>query len=61
MRNDTFRTNDLLADSAMIVFSGTANKPLAEAIVERLNLPLGKATVERFSDVPAAVLREVSA
>ena len=50
MRNDTFRTNDLLIDSPMIVFSGTANQALAEAIVERLNLPLGKAIVERFSD-----------
>ena len=48
MRNDTFRTNDLLLDSPMIVFSGTANQLLAEAIVERLNLPLGKAIVRAF-------------
>ncbi|MCB1743980.1 MAG: ribose-phosphate diphosphokinase, partial [Gammaproteobacteria bacterium] len=34
----------------MIVFSGTANRPLAEAIVKRLRLPLGKAIVDRFSD-----------
>ncbi|MCD6039411.1 MAG: prs 2 [Gammaproteobacteria bacterium] len=33
-----------------MVFSGNANKALANRIVEHLNLPLGKALVERFSD-----------
>jgi ribose-phosphate pyrophosphokinase len=34
----------------IMVFSGNANKALANRIVEHLNLPLGKALVERFSD-----------
>jgi ribose-phosphate pyrophosphokinase len=34
----------------MMVFSGNANLPLALAIVNRLNISLGKALVERFSD-----------
>jgi ribose-phosphate pyrophosphokinase len=34
----------------MIVFSGNANLQLAEDIVRYLNMPLGKATLGRFSD-----------
>ncbi|MDX1253389.1 MAG: ribose-phosphate diphosphokinase [Gammaproteobacteria bacterium] len=34
----------------MMVFSGNANPRLAQDIVEYLNMPLGKATVGRFSD-----------
>ena len=34
----------------MIVFSGSANPPLAREVVGRLNMPLGKAIVDRFSD-----------
>ncbi|MEW6354371.1 MAG: ribose-phosphate diphosphokinase [Pseudomonadota bacterium] len=34
----------------MMVFSGNANRPLAEDIVNRLDIPLGKAVVGRFSD-----------
>lgn len=34
----------------MIVFSGNANPALAELVVRHLGLPLGKATVGRFSD-----------
>ncbi len=34
----------------MVVFSGTAHPQLARSIVSRLNLPLGKANVGRFSD-----------
>jgi len=34
----------------MMVFSGNANPKLAQAMVARLNMPLGKATVGRFSD-----------
>lgn len=33
-----------------MIFSGNANLPLAEKISKYLNLPLGKATVGRFSD-----------
>lgn len=33
-----------------MVFSGNANRPLAEDIVNRLDIPLGKAVVGRFSD-----------
>ena len=34
----------------MIVFSGSANPALAREIVSHLNMPLGKAIVDRFSD-----------
>lgn len=34
----------------MMVFSGNANRPLAEEVVGRLRLPLGDAVVDRFSD-----------
>ncbi len=34
----------------MMVFSGNANLPLAGAVVNHLNIPLGKALVGRFSD-----------
>lgn len=33
-----------------MIFSGNANLPLAQKIVEHLNIPLGKAIVGRFSD-----------
>ena len=36
--------------ASMIVFSGSANPPLAREVVGRLNMPLGKAVVDRFSD-----------
>ena len=36
--------------ASMIVFSGSANPPLAREIVGHLNMPLGKAVVDRFSD-----------
>jgi len=36
--------------TAMMVFSGNANRPLAEHIVQHLSIPLGKAIVGRFSD-----------
>jgi ribose-phosphate pyrophosphokinase len=39
-----------MTDSKMMVFSGNANQPLAEKVVNYLNLPLGKAVVSRFSD-----------
>ncbi|MDA1107103.1 MAG: ribose-phosphate diphosphokinase [Proteobacteria bacterium] len=34
----------------MMVFSGNANRPLAENVANYLNMPLGKAVVGRFSD-----------
>ncbi|MEO5702278.1 MAG: ribose-phosphate diphosphokinase [Gammaproteobacteria bacterium] len=37
-------------DSRLMVFSGNANRPFAEDIVKHLNIPLGKAIVDRFSD-----------
>ena len=39
-----------MANAVMKVFSGTANRPLAERIAEHLNVRLGEATVERFPD-----------
>lgn len=34
----------------LMVFSGTSNPELAEKVVDRLSIPLGDASVERFSD-----------
>lgn len=39
-----------MANGRMMVFSGNANRPLAEAIANKLDLSLGKAMVTRFSD-----------
>ncbi len=39
----------MLPDPLML-FTGNANPPLAEAVANRLQIPLGKATVGRFSD-----------
>lgn len=36
--------------SNMMIFSGNANLPLAETVADYLKMPLGKATVSRFSD-----------
>jgi ribose-phosphate pyrophosphokinase len=36
--------------SQMMIFTGNANPALAKAVATHLNLPLGKAVVERFSD-----------
>ena len=36
--------------SKMMVFTGTANPELAKSVVERLGLPLGDASVGKFSD-----------
>ena len=36
--------------ASMIVFAGSANPALAKEIVGHLNMPLGKAVVDRFSD-----------
>jgi ribose-phosphate pyrophosphokinase len=39
-----------VADGSLMVFSGNANPKLAKDIVNRLQIPLGKAIVGRFSD-----------
>ena len=39
-----------MADGSLMVFSGNANPKLTNDIVERLQIPLGKAIVGRFSD-----------
>ena len=36
--------------ASMIVFAGSANPDLAREIVGHLNMPIGKAVVDRFSD-----------
>src|SRR3990167_7339153 len=36
--------------SKMMVFSGNANRELAEKVAQNLRLPLGQATVSKFSD-----------
>ncbi|WP_119394229.1 ribose-phosphate pyrophosphokinase [Salinibius halmophilus] len=41
--------------SKMMVFSGNANPELANKVVERLGIPLGNATVNKFSDGEIAV------
>ena len=38
------------SSSSMMIFTGTANIPLADRVAQNLNLPLGKATIDRFSD-----------
>ncbi len=48
--NEGYVGNGMHEDSAMMVFSGNANLPRAAEITARLKLPLGKATVGRFSD-----------
>ena len=37
-------------DRNLLVFSGNANRPLAEAVCKELGIRLGKALVGRFSD-----------
>jgi len=39
-----------VSDSDMMVFSGNANPKLAQDICRHLNMPLGKASVDTFSD-----------
>ncbi len=39
-----------MQDASMMVFSGNANRVLSEGIVRQLNMRLGMATVDRFSD-----------
>lgn len=39
-----------MSDTDMMVFSGNANPKLAKDIVNHLNMPLGKAAIDKFSD-----------
>lgn len=39
-----------MVPDSLMVFSGNANPLLAKAVAEHLNIPLGRATVNRFSD-----------
>jgi ribose-phosphate pyrophosphokinase len=49
--NDQLRVNRVPDPGGrMMVFTGNANRPLAEQIGTALNMPLGKAIVGRFSD-----------
>ena len=41
---------DYSAQGPLLLLSGTANRPLAEEIARHMGLPLGNATVKRFSD-----------
>jgi ribose-phosphate pyrophosphokinase len=34
----------------MLMLAGTANRPLAEEIAERMGMPLGEVTIQRFAD-----------
>ncbi len=56
----SIRTGESVADS-MMVFAGNSNPQLAQDIVARLNMPLGKALVGKFSDgeVMAEVMENV--
>lgn len=44
-----------MTDASFMVFSGNANRPLAEGIVRKLGFRLGMASVGRFSDGEIAV------
>ena len=44
------RRTALQTDRNLLVFSGNANRPLAEAVCKELGIRLGKALVGRFSD-----------
>lgn len=40
----------MASDSSLMIFTGNAIPALAESVAKQLNIPLGKATVGRFSD-----------
>ena len=44
-----------MSDSRMMVFTGNANKQLAQSVADYLNLSLGKASVGTFSDGESSV------
>lgn len=49
-QNRILQLQQRTADDNMMVFTGNANRKLAESISNFLNISLGKATVEKFSD-----------
>lgn len=49
-KNRLLQLQERTADTSMMVFSGNANRELSQSITKFLNVPLGKATVESFSD-----------
>jgi len=49
-KNRLLQLQERTADTRMMVFSGNSNRPLAKNIANFLSVPLGKATVEKFSD-----------
>ena len=49
-KNKLLQLQERTADSSMMVFTGNSNPSLARAIAKSLHVPLGKATVESFSD-----------
>ena len=44
-----------MVSNSLMVFSGNANPKLAISVTQHLNIPLGRATVNRFSDGEVAV------
>ena len=50
MKNRLLELQERTADSRMMVFSGNSNRALSKSIASFLNISLGKATVEKFSD-----------
>ncbi|HDY85524.1 MAG TPA: ribose-phosphate diphosphokinase, partial [Methylophaga sp.] len=49
-KNRLLKLQERTADHSMMVFTGNAHPRLAQNIAQFLNVPLGKATVEKFSD-----------
>lgn len=49
-KNRLLKLQERTADNSMMVFSGNAHPRLAQNVAQFLNVPLGKATVEKFSD-----------
>jgi len=50
VKNRLLELQERTADSQMMVFSGNSNRALSKSITSFLNVSLGKATVEKFSD-----------
>jgi len=50
VQNSDLITEKVHVVSKMMVFTGNANPDLARKVVERLDIPMGKANVGRFSD-----------
>jgi ribose-phosphate pyrophosphokinase len=48
--SETQLKQKVLAVSKMMVFTGNANPALAQKVIDRLDIPMGKANVGRFSD-----------